>query len=495
MAGFCGVLLHGQNEPHGCGTPPIKTKWFKKYVKNREAYRTDSSTVLFVPIKIHNVGRDDGSSLFPVRGIVDAMCTLNEDFEAANIQFYIDGEINVILNSAYNNHATVLEGAEMMFENNVDSAINVYFVANPAGNCGYNLPYAGIAMSRGCSGPDDHTFAHEVGHNLTVQHPHLGWDGNVYQVGQPAPTMTTYDYTYFKDTLILDTLIIDTSIVEYADGSNCEIAGDFLCDTHADYLSTRWTCNGDLESNTQQIDPNGESFRSDATLIMSYALDDCSSRFTPDQIALMRANLLDEKSHYLNRRDTLPDLQDIARPGAPSDDEEVHYENIVLEWDAVQDAEYYSVELSRLPTFGLIDYTGVTSDPMLVVPELQLGRRYFWRIKTFNSFSFCSEISANESFVTANLSSTHTQAEKLGLLIYPNPSVEGQLIHIKKPQSLSNVADIAVFDAQGRQLTTQLDDQRDHIMIRISESYQGVVMLRLRIGEQLVYKKLTVIKS
>ena len=62
----------------------------------------------------------------------------------------------------------------MMFNKMGTYHQHVHFVSDPAGNCGYNLPYAGVAIAMGCGGPSDHTWAHEV--ITSVQHP--SWDGN-----------------------------------------------------------------------------------------------------------------------------------------------------------------------------------------------------------------------------------------------------------------------------------------------------------------------------
>mgnify|MGYP000043822657 FL=1 len=83
---------------------------------------------------------------------------------------------------------------------------------------------------------------------------------------EPAPETVLYNYTLFKDSLILDTLIIDTAYVEKVDGSNCEYAADGFCDTPPDYLAYRWTCNQSTGTSFgTMLDPNGESFKSDAT--------------------------------------------------------------------------------------------------------------------------------------------------------------------------------------------------------------------------------------
>ncbi len=393
-------------------------------------------TTLYVPLTIHLVGSDNGGSYFPQSQLLDALCRLNADFEEANIQFFVEGDIRYLPNSAWNNHADVLEGAEMMFLNNVENTINTYFVSDPAGNCGYNLPYAGVAMAKACSGANDHTWAHEIGHNLSVQHPFLGWEGGVSHDGtiapdynNPAPLTVTYDYTYFKDTLIVDTLIIDTALVELVDGSNCQVAADGFCDTSPDYLALRWNCNGSGLSPQEQTDPNGAKFRSDGTLIMGYSDDACQARFTPEQIAAMRANLYEEKPGYLYNQNPAPAVStEPLSIVSPLEDELVQYDDVYLEWEPLEHATHYIVQVSPVPTFpGGIASTYIVTENFITLPEaLTLDRNYYWRARGYNSHSFCNPVTATFRFRTAQLTAVNTIEQMTRLQVIPNPAAAGQ---------------------------------------------------------------------
>ncbi len=416
-----------------CGTPSYRSEWLKAYQRNPEAHRRSLDTLLHVPLTIHLVGSDEGAGFFELSSLKKAMCKLNEDFAPANIQFFIAGDINYIANSAYNVHDTVLTGAEMMFANNVENTLNVYFVGDPAGNCGYNLPYAGVAMSRSCSGANSDTWAHEMGHALSVQHPFLGWEGGVSYDGSvnhnyenPAPTTVTYNYTNFKDTLILDTLIIDTAQVELMDGSNCTVAGDGFCDTRPDYLGFRWNCNQDGESSQLQTDPNGVTFRSDGSLIMGYANDACQSRFTEEQIAAMRANLYEEKPEVISNQPPLPTLSDepIALM-APEDGSSVQFDDVTLEWEAIEGAATYIVETAIVPTFVLGAQEHYTDTNQLTLTGLDNNRTYYWRVTAYNRYSFCAPISETGTFHTEQLTAAASISSLTAAKLFPNPANGG----------------------------------------------------------------------
>ncbi|MEL6720383.1 MAG: metalloprotease, partial [Bacteroidota bacterium] len=342
-----------------CGTIAGRSKWLQQYQAAPDRYKKGNDSTIYVPMTIHILGTNTGNGYFRMPNFLDAFCRLNTDFEGTNLHFYINNEINYINNTAWYQHDDILTGVEMMFENNVENTLNVYFVDSPAGNCGYNLPYAGIANAKSCSDPDDHTWAHEVGHALSIPHPFLGWEGGVAHDGSinhsfnnPAPREVYYDYTLFKEQLYLDTLIIDTALVELVDGSNCYEAADGFCDTEPDYVAQRWQCNADGRSPTRQTDPDGQKFNSDGSLIMGYSLDQCSSRFTPEQIAAMRANLLDQKSAWLNDQAPLGTVStDPVVINSPFEDEITPAENIYFEWEAVENATHYIVQVSRLSSF------------------------------------------------------------------------------------------------------------------------------------------------
>jgi len=350
----------------------------------------------------------------------------------------------------------------MMFANNVPNTINCYILTDPAGNCGYNLPYAGIALKKSCTGANDHTWAHEMGHAFTLPHPFLGWEGGVSHDGSvphnfndPAPPFVTYDYTYFKDTLILDTTIIDTALVELVDGSNCAVAADGFCDTSPDYLSARWPCNAEFLSPVVQTDPAGVQFRSDATLIMSYANDNCSNRFSPQQIAAMRANLQDEKPNLLYNQTPLQVVS--SNPATlllPAPAETVPYNNVYLEWTPVESATGYVVQISRFSNFPgnfILEYV-VTGNSNTLIFDLDINRTYHWRVRAFNAQHFCTTFSPSISFVTGE--STATEAvEKTDLLkIYPNPLSREAILYLQlETNDAPHMEEAQLFDLSGKQ--------------------------------------------
>ncbi|RMF02176.1 MAG: metalloprotease, partial [Bacteroidetes bacterium] len=388
-----------------------RSPWLKQYQSQPQAFYKGGDTLFHVALTIHLVGNDEGTAYYGLQSLFPAMCKLNELFAPSHIRFFIEGDLNYINNSSYHDHETVHEGAEMMFANNRPNTLNVYFVQNPAGNCGYNLPYAGIANSIACSGPNDVTWAHEVGHALSLPHPFLGWEGGVswdgsvdHDFNSPAPERVTYNYTFFQQTYFPpDTLIIDTAYVEKVDGSNCAIAADGFCDTPPDYLASRWSCNGNGLSNTLQTDPNGERFQSEGSFVMNYANDRCQTRFSEEQIAAMRAFLHDQRSNWLRSRGYDLPITESVRPTAPEDGVSPPANATLLSWTSATHATNYLVQVSRLSSFpGAVTQTYVTSDTSIVLPELAVGRTYYWRVLPYNNLGGCQDFTPRRSFLTSD---------------------------------------------------------------------------------------------
>jgi hypothetical protein len=455
------TVAYSQDVHKTCGTQAYKSDWLKEYQRNPGSFYKMVDSIIYVPITVHSVGQDNGFGAYAETSVLEAMCTLNNDFQESNIQFYLAETIRTLPAAQYLNHVDILTGADMMFENNVPNTINNYIVKTAAGNCGYNLPYAGIALAIDCITPEDHTWAHEVGHNLGLPHPFLGWEGGVSHDGSiahnfsdPAPEYVTYDYTLFQDTLILDTLIIDTALVEKMDGSNCYIAGDGFCDTAPDYLAIRWQCNpSDGFSSTVQTDPDNIQFQSDGSLIMSYALDVCANKFSAEQIDAMRANLLDEKSSYLDANYTAETISDYnTELREPEEGLFVYNKEIDFTWDAVEHADFYLFRLYNVnpyfPDQPIIQMDTLVAGNSMYIDLLPANKDYVWEVAPMTDFDFCTIInSERSSFSTTLVSAVEEALIDEGLTVYPSALSAGNVINIKRKSNTSY--DFKVYNASG----------------------------------------------
>lgn len=486
-----------------CANQQGRSAWLKDYQQKPSDFRKGGDTTIYVPMTIHIVGSDSGTGYYSINTFLDAFCTLNESFDQAGIQFFMAGEILYHNNSDYYQHETVLEGAEMMFELNVPNTLNTYFVNDPAGNCGYNLPYAGIANAISCSSGSDITWSHEVGHGLSLPHPFLGWEGGIsydgsqdHSFSDPAPDQVTYDYTFFQDTLILDTLIIDTTYVERMDGSNCQIAADGFCDTAPDYLASRWTCNGSGISSTIQRDPDDVSFQSDGSLIMNYADDACQTRFSVEQRAAMRAFLYDQRPYWISEEPALLPIDDLTQLNSPLDGETVNNTNVTLSWEAVEQATAYVLQISRLSSFPpALTESYLSESNSFTNDELQDNRTYYWRVRAFNPYFSCTAMSANRSFLTDFAVATDEITAVDDWLIYPQPLAEGQSLKVSWQLNEHWNGQLELTNQLGQQLfaqNLQLPAGNAQLDLPTAQLASGVYYLRMNDGKQQQIKKIVV---
>jgi hypothetical protein len=499
--GFClalvlsssGLLAQNEQALAPCGTVGGRSPWLKNYQSKPQTFHKGGETTLYVALTVHLVGNDEGSGYYSLANLLPSLCKLNSLYEPAHIQFFIEGDLNYLDNSSYYNHETVYDGAEMMFANNRPNTLNVYFVQNPAGNCGYNLPYAGIANSISCSGPNDVTWAHEVGHALSLPHPFLGWEGGVswdgsvdHNFSDSAPERVTYNYTSFQQTYFPpDTLIIDTAYVEKVDGSNCSFAADGFCDTPPDYLANRWTCNGSGTSSALQTDPNGERFNSEGSLVMNYANDVCQNRFSNEQIAAMRAFLLDQRSSWLRESGFDPPITETVEATGPLNGVSPPANATVLSWTPATHATSYLVQVSRLSSFGAAATNSyVTSDTSLLLPELLVNRTYYWRVRPFNNSDGCTDFTERRSFLTSDfISNTGEEVAISRWQLIPQPARAGDDILLQLEAEQDWRGRLQIISGNGsliRQQTINFHPGRQQLRLPTATLPPGLYVLRLQ---------------
>ena len=467
---------------HPCGTGDYRSEWFDHYHDHKELYRTNSDDTLYLPVQIHVVGTDEGGGYFPPKSVIESFCKLNEDFAHSNIQFYMSDEWNYINNSNYYDH-NFQQGSQMMAQNNVSNTINCYIVLSPAGNCGYYSPGRdGIALNKGCLGLYSSTWAHEIGHFLSLPHPFVGWEGeDDVDYDEPAPNF------------------VNGRQVERVDGSNCDDAADRFCDTSPDYLSFRWNCNMNDSSNVLQTDPNGETFRSDGSLIMSYSNDACAKRFSDEQIDAMRANIQFQRPNLIASA-FIPQLitsdASLEVIESPAPDEMVStFDEVTLDWEDVPNASNYLVQVSRIPVFTLLLEEYVVSSSELTLDNLEEDRPYRWRVKPFNAYESCVEFIDSSTFSTGTISNISILEQATALKVFPNPVSQGGAWQISLQLSQADRVGIRLFAIDGRLVFSdeqQLGSGRQEFTVSSQALSDGMYILELNLPKGRLHRKLNV---
>ncbi len=437
-------ILQAQNDDHPlCGTTEETSRWLEQYQRNPGAY-PKSDGIIYVPTTIHNVGNESGGGFVSLAFIQEALCAVNKNFEPTGIQFYIKDTIRYVYRQEYYDHPDFATGRQMIEENFVPNTLNTYIVFNPAGAAGYAYLSSDIlVLGSRWIGPGTGTWEHEIGHALSLPHTFRGWERFEHFINQRAPRQ------------------VNGVLVEKADGSNCYQAGDGFCDTPPDYLNRRWNCNSDRLS-AQQLDPDSVPFRSDGTLFMSYANDACMNRFSDEQIAAMRANLLTQKAAYFENQRLTPliDEADTVFLQFPAQAQIVSYEQVPLEWEPLEGATHYIIEVSRLSSFPSSSLTRrfvITSENnTLTVNGLENNRNYFWRVRAFNGLKPCDvRTSAIGTFRTSDLTNLTTIKSLEGIRVYPTLLHAGETLRIELDMPESTTMELRMLDVSGKLLKAE----------------------------------------
>lgn len=422
------LLLWSQNEPlEPCATriSPEVRAWFQGL---DPAFRNNlkiQNGELYVPVILHLVGDDNGNGYFPKEQAFQLICELNRHYIPASIRFFLADTFYYINNTRYYNHDWSA-GYEMMDIHNLPPVMNVYVVQNPADACGYayypgggpGAGRGGIALAKACSRPGNSTLAHEVGHYLSLPHTFDNWN--------------------------------NTGLTELVDGSNCSSAGDYFCDTPADFLDFRWNC----PYTGSKLDPNGDAYQPDGTFFMSYSIEPCGRRFSQEQMDAMRT------SRTLDR----PYLNSVPPPAysgeqtmalvLPTDSAMVPVSGFMLRWHAVPGVTQYAGMISPVNSFTFSTVKFFTTDTFYYVSQaLDAGRTYRWKIAPLNPYYPCidPDSTQNSRVLTPSSSITHLdpEAEIIRWTVGPVPALASESITFYAPGN-SSEGNWFVLDLSGK---------------------------------------------
>lgn len=474
-----------------CGTSG-KSEWLIKYQAGEFAPVAKSDDILYVPARFVVVGRNDGSGYIdPVR-LLSTLDLMNSDYEDMNIVFYIK-EIDFINRTSYYSYTSSNTPLQMMALNNKSGVINNYFLEGQEGNCGVYFPSAdALIVTNGCTGANDRTWSHEMGHLLTLPHTFYGWESveeiDNIELNERAPATVSYRG--------------ENVPVERVDGSNCEDAADGFCDTAPDYLMQRWACTNGGEYRDSLTDPDSTRFAVPAFNIMSYALDGCVDGFTEDQKTAMQTNLAARQ---------IADASGVDRVAADGDDMNLllPVNNATLEvsdyvelvWNSVANADYYIVQVNTSTNFnGAVLQSFITTDTTAAIEdELSPNVRYYWRVRPFNRYVTDSDFGEqkfrfkNGEFATATIDAALNAA----ITVTPNPVSGGQALRIDgRDLGQSGAMTYELIDASGRVMLSRenLNISAAGFSERIETARMpaGIYFLRILLNEKLVTKRLVI---
>lgn len=454
--------------------------------------------VQYVPVRFHLVGKSDGTGRVSEIRVLDQLCILNRDYADMDIQFYLKGNdyFNYIDNTTvYDNHASATN--TFMQWNRDNSAINVFIVndATPPGNSG---PPGGttLAYHSGLSSQDwivsrkdeigdiTTTLTHEVGHFFSLPHPFNGWDdSDPWTANSPAPTISPGSIP-----------------TERADGSNCTTAGDYICDTPADYNNGYSWDDCDYTGGAQ--DPVGMEIDPEERLFMSYFLD-CSRDeyfFTPIQQNIVLTDLASSHRNYIRTNYSPPgEVTESAEPLGPIDGETTpSFGAVYFEWTAVPNASSYLMEVARNSSFTITPYRVITSNTnVTIADQLDADKTYYWRVRPFNNLYACVEFSDAAQFKTGTAATAVNEIKAVsGWSLEPNPVATNAMVNIHLNATTSFEANINLYNING-QLARQIGTKNfvageNTFSVSTNGLSNGIYLVAIQTAEGQINKRLVV---
>ena len=218
-------------------------------------------------VAVHIVRSSSGAGGISANDIATSIQQLNASFSEVMIQF-VHNQTDYIDNDTYY-ELTQTEWSSLKTINTVSNKLNIYYVPSADGFNGIATLVSNTCAVTNSAAINGSTLSHEVGHDFYLYHTH------------------------------------GTGIQELVNQSNCNTAGDYLCDTPAEPYN-----NGDgilnyVYNNTCGYfgtfrDANNQLFTPDTHNFMGYSLASCRIHFSPLQIQKINQTLVTYLSYLIN---------------------------------------------------------------------------------------------------------------------------------------------------------------------------------------------------
>jgi len=398
---------------------------------------TKSNITYDIPLTLHNMRNTSGTAGIEPLITLEVFCEV--------IDFYAQHDINIYINEMKThdntNWTTDAAMGTIKFLTAEDNTINIYNfkeLFNQQGDplCGYFTPQHDVlALAGGGGCYTKETIIHEIGHYFGLPHTFFGFEGTGSNCG------------------------VYVSSGERVDGSNCATAADRICDTPPDNSADRIPCpNG---TGCQMFDRDGVAFFADPTNIMSYFFDECLSRFTDGQRAVMH-NKIDEDRQdllVLTPPENYNPVSEVVGLNSPLDIEKP-YDQVLFTWDATENATLYYFEINRVASFStaLRVESAITEETQYTSFELNPNTTYHWRVMPFNRGNPCTTDDAigSGSFTTTGDVVAIEDVEGLqSFEVSPNPVNSNQPITIALNSSKSMAGQLDLYSVSGQRIHSE----------------------------------------
>ncbi len=425
-------------------------------LENKETLKTNtvhlrSGVQRYVPVTFHFVADDSENGYARPEQVLEQLASINSLYADQELTFYIDEFRYTADSRIYNTPSASTAEFQMRLKKD-DDAMNIWMTQSaesgsntPGTTLGYySRSNDWIVIRKDEVSPTSGTLGHEIGHFFSLIHPHNGWDCEPYDEethGNPVSS-------FFSP--------CNASVrVEFQDGSNCNNAGDFICDTPPDYMfGFGWSVGGDqcAPYDAGTMDPQGDLCDPMENNVMGYFIGCDDYMFSQTQKNLIKTDYTSSRRSYLRtgyvpNTDTIEDAVSYNYP--INGEESPTYTQVELDWEDVDGADQYLVIIDRFSTFTLTPQRFIVNESNLVIPELEANRTYYWRVWPFNESFTGAGYSATQSFVTGLSSSVNEIRSVEDFNLYPNPAV-GEDVFLTMRSTESFEARINIFNTSGQ---------------------------------------------
>lgn len=399
IAIFFSIFLYSQQDSGHlhCGYQEISYKEFQKTIKEAEnlkaeisvpKFRNATNEISYIPIKVHLLGKDDGTGYADENAINNMLALLNKSYKKhLNIEFYFAGTaFKKYQNSKIYNSTSDNDDMTFHHKNGVYDAINLYVQSSvQAGNAGYayNATYRNYSTSfnrvhitKGYL--NNKTASHEFGHYFGLLHTFQNSNHGIVEKRE----LVTRNPNETND----------------RKSANCSTTGDFFCDTEADpYGRPNVSVSKQCTLVTQNRDANGDIFHPNMDNYMNYYFCHPNPTFTSEQIEYMKKNylLIKENTTYFNAPETPQNPPTELKVESGAYNGEVEFS-----WQDNSDEETgYIIEVAEEGTNDFFPIGGVRANTTSykTSTSLDITKKYVYRVKPSNSSDSYSQISSTFS--------------------------------------------------------------------------------------------------
>jgi len=341
-------------------------------------YQSENDYV--IPLTIHILHETDGSGGdVSDNDVLETFCDAAAYYAEYGITLYVD-TIQHVNNSNFYTDYGPNGNPTMAFILGVENTINIYMLKEGinSGFCASYEPGSDMIAFFGDDCLDGATITRMLGFYFGLTYTYFGFQGSGHNCDEQQENG------------------------EKVDGSNCDTAGDRICDTPPDYDALSWECDDNGEG-CIQIDPDGIEFRPDGTNFMSNG--DCRNRFSPMQEDVMKYTL-DSSLQHLFVLPVPANLSEITAAStllSPENEaNNIFHQDVLFSWSSVENATHYLVEINRLanfsPNFTVASTIVATNE--YTHSDLLPDATYYWRVKPYNPGYLCAPYSVAGSFTT-----------------------------------------------------------------------------------------------